>query len=53
MSTPSLDQYPGYYPAGSKPFWSRTKVGVAAGVVGLIVGMAGGGIGVGGGTCCG
>lgn len=26
-----------------KPFWSRTKVGVAAGVVGLMIGMSGSG----------
>lgn len=26
-----------------KPFWSRTKVGVAAGVVGLVIGMSGSG----------
>ena len=33
---PTLEQYPGYYPAGSKPFWTRTKVGAAAGIVGQI-----------------
>ena len=43
MSTPKLEQYPGYYPAGSKPFWSRTKVGFVAGVAGLLVGIVGGG----------
>lgn len=43
MTVPSLEQYPGYYPAGSKKFWTRTKVGITAGVVGLLVGMAGGG----------
>jgi hypothetical protein len=42
MSEPTLEQYPGYYPAGSKPFWSRTKVGIAAGVAGLLIGMVGG-----------
>ena len=43
MSTPQLEQYPGYFPKGSKPFWTRSKVGVAAGVAGLLVGIAGGG----------
>jgi hypothetical protein len=43
VSEPTLEQYPGYYPAGSKPFWSRTKVGLATGLAGLIVGLAGGG----------
>lgn len=43
MSAPQLEQYPGYYPAGSRPFWTRTKVGIAAGVAGLIVGIAGSG----------
>lgn len=41
MDTPKLEQYPGYFPEGSKPFWTRAKVGVVAGVVGLIVGVAG------------
>lgn len=41
MNGPTLDQYPGYYPAGSKPFWSRAKVGVVAGVAGLLIGLAG------------
>jgi hypothetical protein len=40
MSTPSLDQYPGYFPPAKKPFWTRTKVGVACGVVGLMIGVA-------------
>lgn len=38
---PSLDQYPGYFPAAKPPFWTRTKVGVAAGVCGLFLGLAG------------
>lgn len=41
MSRPTLEQYPGYYPAGSKPFWSRTKVAVVAGLAGLLIGIAG------------
>ena len=40
---PTLEQYPGYYPAGSRPFWSRAKVGVVAGVAGLLIGIAGSG----------
>lgn len=40
---PTLEQYPGYYPAGSKPFWTRTKVGAVAGIAGLLIGIAGGG----------
>lgn len=43
MSEPKLEQYPGYYPAGSKPFWSRTKIGATAGIAGLLIGIAGGG----------
>ncbi len=37
--SPSLEQYPGYYPPGSKKFWTRPKVGVATGVLGLIFGL--------------
>lgn len=40
---PTLEQYPGYYPAGSKPFWNRTKVGAVAGIAGLLIGIVGGG----------
>jgi hypothetical protein len=38
--SPSLEQYPGYYPPGSKKFWTRPKVGVVTGVVGLIFGLS-------------
>lgn len=45
---PSLDQYPGYFPAAEPPFWTRAKVGVACGVLGLVVGAAmGSGLGEG------
>ncbi|WP_201931768.1 excalibur calcium-binding domain-containing protein [Nocardioides donggukensis] len=40
---PSLEQYPGYFPAAKPPFWSRLKVGLAAGVFGLVVGASGSG----------
>ena len=43
MSEPKLEQYPGYYPAGSRPFWSRAKVAVVASVTGLTLGIVGGG----------
>lgn len=39
MSSPQLEQYPGYFPEGSRPFWTRTKVGFVAGVVGLLLGV--------------
>lgn len=42
LSGPSLDQYPGYFPAAKPPFWTRTKVGVCAGLVGLFFGFAAG-----------
>ena len=42
---PSLEKYPGYFPAAKPPFWTRTKVGVVAGVLGLVIGAAGGAIG--------
>jgi hypothetical protein len=38
---PSLDQYPGYFPAAKPPFWTRAKVGAAAGITGLLVGITG------------
>lgn len=40
MSTdqPDLQQYPGYFPAAKPPFWTRTKVGVASGLLGLALG---------------
>jgi uncharacterized membrane protein YccC len=41
-AAPSLDQYPGYFPAAKPPFWTRAKVGAACGVLGLIVGGAAG-----------
>jgi hypothetical protein len=39
MSGPTLDQYPGFFPAAKKPFWSRAKVGTATGLVGLLLGV--------------
>jgi len=36
---PALDDYPGYFPAAKPPFWTRAKVGTAAGIAGLIVGI--------------
>lgn len=36
---PSLQQYPGYYPRGTRTFWTRTKVGSAAGLAGLVLGL--------------
>lgn len=36
---PSLQQYPGYYPPGTRTFWTRTKVGSAAGLAGLVLGL--------------
>jgi hypothetical protein len=42
---PSLEQYPGYFPAAKPPFWTRAKVGVACGVLGLILGGAAGSAG--------
>lgn len=39
MTSPQLEQYPGYFPEGSRPFWTRTKVGVVTGVVGLLLGV--------------
>ena len=38
---PGLEQYPGYFPASKPPFWTKTKVGVASGVLGLMIGVAG------------
>ena len=40
---PSLDDYPGYFPAAKPPFWTRTKTGVATGMAGLVLGVAMGG----------
>jgi len=37
---PDLEQYPGYFPAAKPPFWTRSKVGVACGVLGLVLGAA-------------
>ncbi|GAB3760303.1 ElaB/YqjD/DUF883 family membrane-anchored ribosome-binding protein [Nocardioides ginsengisegetis] len=36
---PTLEQYPGYFPAAKAPFWTRGKVGIAAGVAGLVIGV--------------
>lgn len=43
MSTeqPDLEQYPGYFPAAKPPFWTRTKVGIASGLLGLALGAGG------------
>jgi hypothetical protein len=38
---PPLAQYPGYFPAGKGPFWTRLKVGLGAGVLGLLIGAVG------------
>jgi hypothetical protein len=42
QSPPSLEQYPGYFPAAKPPFWTRTKVGSAAAAIGLFVGLVAG-----------
>src|SRR5688500_11374902 len=39
-ASPSLEQYPGYFPAAKPPFWTRTKVGIAAALLGVLFGMA-------------
>lgn len=39
MSEPTLEQYPGFFPAAKKPFWTRAKTGAAAGLVGLLLGV--------------
>ena len=42
VSGPTLDSVPGLLPGRARsPFWSRTKVGVVAGVAGLLIGLAG------------
>jgi hypothetical protein len=38
---PSLREGPSYVPPVKVPFWTRTKVGVGAGILGLVVGIAG------------
>jgi hypothetical protein len=43
--SPSLEQYPGYFPAAKPPFWTRTKVGIAAALFGVLFGMASNGAG--------
>lgn len=43
LSEPSLDQYPGYFPAAKPPFWTRPKVGVVASIVGVLLGVGIGG----------
>lgn len=39
---PSLQQYPGYFPAAKPPFWTRTKVGLGGAIVGLVIGVSAG-----------
>lgn len=39
MSQPSLQDYPGYFPPAKTPWWNRTKAAVAAGLVGLFMGL--------------
>jgi hypothetical protein len=39
-ASPSLEQYPGYFPAAKPPFWTRTKVGIVAALFGVLFGMA-------------
>lgn len=39
-SGPSLDDYPGYFPASKPPFWTRRKVGVGAALLGIFLGAA-------------
>ena len=41
QTSPTLDQYPGYFPAAKPPFWTRWKVAIVAAMVGLVVGLAG------------
>lgn len=38
---PSLEDYPGYFPAAKPPFWTKAKVGATAGICGLLLGIAG------------
>ena len=45
FSGPSLDQYPGYFPAAKPPFWSRRKVAISAGLLGIFLGFSAGGAG--------
>jgi hypothetical protein len=37
--TPSLEQYPGYFPQAKPPFWNRTKAAIVAGLAGLVIGL--------------
>jgi len=37
----SLAEYPGYFPPGKGPFWTRLKVGLGAGLLGVVLGAAG------------
>lgn len=39
MSQPSLNDYPGYFPATKPPFWNRTKAAGVAAVGGLFLGL--------------
>ncbi len=43
FSGPSLDQYPGYFPAAKPPFWSRRKAAIGACVLGVVLGFSAGG----------
>ena len=45
FSGPSLDQYPGYFPAAKPPFWSRRKAAIGAGLIGVFLGLSAGGAG--------
>jgi hypothetical protein len=45
FSGPSLDQYPGYFPAAKPPFWSRKKSAIGAGLLGVFLGLSAGGAG--------
>ena len=40
--SPSLEQYPGYFPPTKPPFWNRTKAAIVAGVAGLVIGLLAG-----------
>lgn len=37
----SLENYPGYFPPEEGIFWTRLKVGIAAALAGLVVGVGG------------
>lgn len=46
VSSSPLSQYPGFFPASRPPFWRPARVGIAAGLLGLFLGI---GIGAAGG----